>query len=316
MGPAMSSSSPAAFDLRDIVVRYGSTLAVDRVSMRSAPGRLTALLGPNGAGKSSLLKVLSTAERPESGEIRIFGHDVRTDPMPARARLGLVFQERTLDKELSVERNLWFHAHLYGMRRADAARQIDRLLDLFGIADQRRQTVERLSGGTARRVELVRALLHRPGLLVLDEPTTGLDPHSRRVVWADLLRLRDELGVTTLYSTHYLDEAEYADEIVIMSDGRVGRHGSVTALKSELDRSKVVISTFDDALAADRLRAAGFDVRTDLGELAVRCAEPERQIGEIVLTVGVPVLNVTVHHPSMDDVYLAVTGAGTGRTQP
>ncbi|MFE0021740.1 ABC transporter ATP-binding protein [Amycolatopsis sp. NPDC059021] len=296
-----------AFALSDIVVRYGSTLAVDHVSVDSVPGRLTALLGPNGAGKSSLLKALSTAERPESGRISIFGHDVRAEPKLARRRLGLVFQERTLDKELSVERNLWFHARLFGMRRADAAEQIDRLLGMFGLTGHRGKAVEKLSGGMARRVELVRALLHRPGLLILDEPTTGLDPHSRRVVWDDLLRMRDELGVTTLYSTHYMEEAEHADTIVIMSDGRVGRRGSPEELKDELDASRVLLSTYDDVAAAAHLRAAGFDVVTGFGELAVRCADPDRRIAEIVGAVGVPVLSVSAHRPSMDDVYLAAT---------
>jgi ABC-2 type transport system ATP-binding protein len=302
---------PLAFELTDIVVRYGATVAVDGVSMSSAPGRLTALLGPNGAGKSSLLKALSTAERPRAGRIRIFGHDVRTEPMPARRRLGLVFQERTLDKELSVERNLWFHARLFGMRHGDTVAQIERLLALFGITDQRTTAVERLSGGTSRRVELVRALLHRPGLLILDEPTTGLDPQARRVVWDDLLRLRDELGVTTLYSTHNMDEAELADQIVIMAEGRVGRCGSPGELKAELRSSRVHLSTYDDVCAGQRLRQAGFDVLATEHDLTIRCAEPERRIAEIVEVVGVPVLSVTVRHPSMDDVYLAATVAAS-----
>ncbi|KAA8886355.1 ABC transporter ATP-binding protein [Nocardia colli] len=301
-----------AFELADIVVRYGGTLAVDSVSLSSVPGRLTALLGPNGAGKSSLLSVLSTAAKPESGTVRIFGSDVRTAPMRARAHLGLVFQERTLDKELTVEQNLWFHARLFGMRRTDAANQIDRLLAMLDLTDQRRTAIERLSGGTARRVELVRALLHRPGLLILDEPTTGLDPRSRRVVWRDLLRMRDELGVTTLYSTHYLDEAEYADEIVIMSGGRIGRSGSPVDLKDELHASCVQLRTYDDAVAAAQLRAAGFEVITGFTELEIRCAEPDRRVADIVRVLDLPVLSVTVHNPSMDDVYAAAT-MPTGR---
>ncbi|WP_069165964.1 ABC transporter ATP-binding protein [Nocardia altamirensis] len=299
--------SPNAFELADIVVQYGKTVAVDAVSLSSAPGRLTALLGPNGAGKSSLLTVLSTAARPKSGTVRIFGSDVRTAPMRARAQLGLVFQERTLDKELTVEQNLWFHARLFGMRRADTAAQIDRLLAMLELTDHRRTAVEKLSGGTARRVELVRALLHRPGLLILDEPTTGLDPQSRRVVWRDLLRMRDELGVTTLYSTHYMDEAEYADEIVIMAKGRIGRSGSPIDLKDSLRAACVRLRTHDDALAAEYLRTAGFEVVTGFGELEVRCAEPDRRVADIVAHVGVAVVSVSVHQPSMDDVYLAAT---------
>lgn len=304
-----------AFELTEVVVRYGATSAVDSVSLSSAPGRLTALLGPNGAGKSSLLNVLSTAARPVSGTVRIFGNDARTAPMRARAQLGLVFQERTLDKELTIEQNLWFHARLFGMRRADAAAQIDRLLALLDLTEQRRATVERLSGGTARRVELARALLHRPGLLILDEPTTGLDPRSRRVFWRDLLRMRDELGITTIYSTHYLDEAEYADRIVIMAGGRIGRSGSPVDLKDDLHVSCVRLRTHDDAAAGEQLRAAGFEVVTGLTTLEIRCAEPDRRVADIVRVLQLPILSVTVHNPSMDDVYAAAT-THTGKDMP
>ncbi|MFE0930815.1 ABC transporter ATP-binding protein [Streptomyces mutabilis] len=299
---------PPAFELTDLVVRYGKVRAVDGVSVSSPPGRVTALLGPNGAGKSSLLGVLSTASRPDSGDVRIFGHDVREAPMAARRRLGLVFQERTLDKELSVERNLWFHARLFGMKRADARSRIDLLLDLFELTDRRRQPVEELSGGLSRRVEIARALLHRPGLIILDEPTNGLDPTARAVVWRDLLRLRDELGVTVLYSTHYMDEAEYADEIVILQQGRVVRQGSLARLKSSLDSSRIVVSCTDDEAAARQLRAAGFEPLTEPGGVAVHCADPESRIADVVRALDVKGLTVAVHHPSMNDVYLAAAG--------
>lgn len=303
-----------AFALQDIMVRYGRTIAVDSVSFSAPPGSLTALLGPNGAGKSSLLRVVSTAERPGSGRIHIFGHNVATEPMRARRRLGLVFQERTLDKELSIDRNLWFHAHLFGMRRTDAAARIDHLLTLFGLTANRRKSVEKLSGGTARRVELVRALLHRPDLLILDEPTTGLDPESRRLLWRDLLRLRDEMGVTTLYSTHYMDETEHADNILIMAGGRVGQSGSPAELKEELDSSGIRLSTTDNERALQRLRLAGFDVRWHGDDLLVRCVEPETRIAEVITISQVSVTAVSVSRPSMDDVYLAATSGERTRS--
>ena len=304
VAPALPTAAPA-FELTDLVVRYGKVCAVDGVSISSPPGRITALLGPNGAGKSSLLGVLSTASRPDAGTVRIFGHDVLSAPMAARRRLGLVFQERTLDKELSVERNLWFHARLFGMKRADARARIDLMLDLFGLTDRRRQPIEELSGGLARRVEIARALLHRPGLIILDEPTNGLDPAARATVWDDLLRLRDRLGVTVLYSTHYMDEAEYADEIVILQKGRVVRQGSLATLKSSLDSSRIVVSCADDEVAARQLRAAGFEPLIEPGGVAVHCADPEARIAEVVRALDVPGLTVAVRHPSMNDVYLA-----------
>ncbi|MFF6913785.1 ATP-binding cassette domain-containing protein [Streptomyces sp. NPDC012466] len=303
--PRPGPAGVAAYEVRGLVVRYGKVTAVHGVDIASPPGRITALLGPNGAGKSSLMRVLSTASRPDGGSVRIFGHDVRRSPTAARRALGLVFQERTLDKELSVERNLWFHARLFGMRRSDARARITLMLDLFGLADRRRQPVEELSGGLARRVEIARALLHRPGLLLLDEPTNGLDPSARSDVWTDLTRLRDELGVTVLYSTHYMDEAEYADEIVILREGRVVRQGSAARLKSSLDSSRIVVTSDDDARAAAQLRAAGFDPLTEPDGLAVHCSDPETRIADVARAVEVPGLTLAVRHPSMNDVYLA-----------
>jgi len=304
-----------AFEIEGLVVRHGGTTAVHGVSISSPPGRITALLGPNGAGKSSLLGVVSTASRPDAGTVRVFGHDVRAAPTAARRRLGLVFQERTLDKELSVERNLWFHARLYGMKRADARARTGLLLDLFGLADRRRQPVEELSGGLARRVEIARALLHRPGLIILDEPTNGLDPAARAAVWTDLLRLRDELGVTVLFATHYMDEAEYADEIVILRRGRVVRRGSADRLKDGLESSRLVVGCADHEAAAHRLRAAGFEALIEPGGVAVHCADPEARIAEVVRALDAPALTVSVHHPSINDVYLAAAGEGERRPE-
>lgn len=297
-----------AFDVTDLVVRYGTVTAVDHLSLSSPPGRITAVLGPNGAGKSSLLKALSTVLRPASGAVRVFGHDVYAQPLLARRQIGLLFQERVLDMELSVRQNLWFHARLFGMSRTQTQQRIDELLDLFGLSDRCDQVVSELSGGLSRRVEIARALLHQPGLLILDEPTTALDPEARRMVWNDLRRLRRELGVTVLYSTHYMDEAEFADDIVIVHDGRVVRRGSPTQMRTSLSCSKLLLCTQDDETALRRLLAAGFDAVAESGGLAIRCAEPEKQVAHVVHTALVPVLTVSVHHPSMDDVYLASTG--------
>lgn len=297
-----------AFDVTDLVVRYGTVTAVDHLSLSSPPGRITALLGPNGAGKSSLLKALSTVLRPASGAVRVFGHDVYAEPLLVRRQIGLLFQERVLDMELSVRQNLWFHARLFGMSAAQARQRIDELLDPFGLSDRRDQVVSELSGGLSRRVEIARALLHQPGLLILDEPTTALDPEARRMVWDDLRRLRRELGVTVLYSTHYMDEAEFADDIVIVHDGHVVRRGSPAQMRTSLSCSKLLLSTQDDETALRRLLAAGFDAVAESGGLAIRCAEPEKQVALVVHTALVPVLTVSVHHPSMDDVYLASTG--------
>jgi len=301
-----------AFEVTDLLVRYGTVTAVDHLSVSSPPGRITAVLGPNGAGKSSLLKALSTALRPAAGAVQVFGHNVTTDPLLARRQIGLLFQERVLDTELSVRQNLWFHARLFGLSRHRAQQRIDELLGLFELSQRRDQIVSELSGGLARRVEIARALLHKPRLLILDEPTTALDPEARHTVWNDLRRLRRELGMTVLYSTHYMDEAEFADEILIIHNGQVVHHGSPAQMKTRLNSSQLLLSTQDDEAALRRLIAAGFDVVMESGGLAIRCAEPEKQIALVVQVAVVPVLTVSVHHPSMADVYLATT-AGSGQ---
>ncbi|MFI5493484.1 ATP-binding cassette domain-containing protein [Actinoplanes sp. NPDC051859] len=300
----------AAFEIDHLRVTYGEVVAVDGISLRSAPGRITALLGPNGAGKSSLLQALSTALIPVAGTITIFGHDVRRQPTLARRRLGLVFQERTLDQDLSVWQNLWFHARLFGLSRHDARRAITRLLEQFDLQSRAGDTVSALSGGLSRRVEIIRALVHRPSLLILDEPTTALDPQARRQVWDDLRRLRAETGTTILYSTHYLDEAEYADDVVIVDGGVVARHGSPAELKAGLASSQVLLTTADDELALLALVAAGFDAVPHSAGIAVLCVDPERRIAEVIAALTVPVQSVSVSHPSLDDVFLALSAGG------
>lgn len=303
-----------ALEIDQLVVRYPSVLAVDGFCYSAPAGRITALLGPNGAGKSSVLGAVSTAVASESGSVRIFGWDIRQHATTARAQLGLVFQERTLDSDLSVHRNLWFHARLFGMRAKEARYRIDAVLDRFGLADRRSDDVRDLSGGLARRVELARGILHRPGLLVLDEPTNGLDPEARAQVWHDLRRMRSDLGISILFSTHYMDEAELADDIVIINEGRLLRRGSAEQLKLDLARSSVVLRTQDDALAFSNLSAAGRDVTMDPAGVRVSCAEPEKSIAEIVALAGTGITEVFAQHPTMDDVYLSATGGTSGRT--
>jgi len=300
-----------AFAIDEVTVRYGQRTAVDRVSFASPPARITALLGHNGAGKSSLLSVLTTVRAAEAGTVRIFGHNVRREATAARRWLGVVFQEPTLDPELSVERNLWFHARLFGMSRADAQVRIAASLMSFGLADRARTEVGELSGGLARRVEIVRALLHGPGLLVLDEPTAGLDPGTRRQVWDDLRRLRRDAGVAVLYSTHYMEEAEFADQIVILNEGRVVRRGTPAELKAGLAAASIELSTHDDDLACGRLAAAGYDATRQAAGVVVRCDDPERHVAVVVGAAGVDVRTVAVRRPTMDDVYLEAGAAST-----
>src|SRR5947209_4794996 len=205
----------------NVVKTYGPVRAVDGVSLQADPGEFIALLGPNGAGKTTLFQLLSGLFAADSGRIEVMGHDMSRDPVPALARLGIVFQQPTLDLELSVTANLLFHAGLHGIPRAAAEQRIDKELARLDLAGRARDKAAQLSGGNRRRVELARALLHDPKLLLMDEPTVGLDPQSR----ADLLRLmlamRAERGVAVLWATHLTDEVPQADRVVVMHRGKV-----------------------------------------------------------------------------------------------
>jgi ABC-2 type transport system ATP-binding protein len=207
--------------LDNVVKTYGATRAVDGVSLRAMAGDFVALLGPNGAGKTTLFQLLSGLFVPDSGRIVVMGHDMRRDPVPALAQLGIVFQQPTLDLELTVMGNLLFHAGLHGIPRAVATRRIEKELARLGLAADVHRKTAQLSGGNRRRVELARALLHEPRLLLMDEPTVGLDPASRGDLLKLILELRAERSVAVLWATHLCDEVTDADRVVVLHRGKV-----------------------------------------------------------------------------------------------
>ena len=207
--------------LEDVVKTYGSIRAVDGVSLKASAGEFIALLGPNGAGKTTLFQLLSGLFVPDAGRIEIMGHDMRRDPVPALGLLGIVFQQPTLDLELSVTGNLMFHAGLHGIARATARARIERELARLGLAERAHDKVAQLSGGNRRRVELARALLHEPRVLLMDEATVGLDPASRSDLRKLMLGLRAERSVAVLWATHLCDEVLDADRVIVLHRGKV-----------------------------------------------------------------------------------------------
>src|SRR5262245_39106796 len=217
----MAAPSAPALLLDNVVKTYGSVRAVDGVSLKAAPGEFIALLGPNGAGKSTLFQLLSGLFVADSGRIEVIGHDMSRDPVPALARLGIVFQQPTLDLELTVTANLMFHAGLHGMSRADAGPGIARELARLGLAERANDKTAQLSGGNRRRVELARALLHGPRVLLMDEATVGLDPASRADLLKLLLTMRTERSVAVLWATHLCDEVSGADRVIVLHRGKV-----------------------------------------------------------------------------------------------
>jgi ABC-2 type transport system ATP-binding protein len=301
---------PPAVDVLGLCKHYGPVEAVRTVTFQVAPREVFAFLGPNGAGKSTTIRMLCTLTRPTAGGARVAGFDVARQPRAVRRSIGLVFQDQTLDEQLTAEENLRFHAVLYGVPRDQVGPRIDRVLELVDLTGRRSDLVSTYSGGMARRLEIARALLHTPEVLFLDEPTVGLDPQTRARMWEDVLRLRDEEGAAVFFTTHYMDEAEYADRIAIIDNGAIVALDTPAALKAAVGADTVHLRTADDATAAARLRAAGYEVGVspESNGLVVVVADGERAVGALVLTAGVTVERVRVHTPDLDDVFLHFTG--------
>ncbi|WP_051861701.1 ABC transporter ATP-binding protein [Streptomyces ochraceiscleroticus] len=292
--------------------RYPGAEAVRGVDLHVHPGETFAFLGPNGAGKTTTIAMLCALARPTSGHARVAGADIRSQPQQVRRGVGLLFQHSAVDPDLSAERNLYLHARLYGLSHSRARARGATLLELTGLTARRRDRVRTLSGGLRRRLEIARALLHEPGVLFLDEPTVGLDPHARAQVWDHLARLRADQRTTVFVTTHYLEEAEHCDRIAILDRGRVVAHGTPAALKAAIGDDRVRVRTADDAAAAAALRqdlalrpAAGPD------GLTVAVEAGARQIPRLcaaLATRGVPVHAITLTEPTLDDVFFHHTG--------
>lgn len=211
---------------------YKQVKALDRVSFAAKAGEFIAILGPNGAGKSTLVQLLTGLFVPDEGTVFVGGYDLSSEPQAALATIGIVFQQQTLDAELSVTANLKFHADLFGLAGADAHSRIATLLERFGLADAARKPVRVLSGGMRRRLELARALLHRPSILIMDEATVGLDPASRRDILGHIRELRREENLLVLWTTHLIDEVESADRLILLDGGQLIFDGGSGALLS------------------------------------------------------------------------------------
>jgi ABC-2 type transport system ATP-binding protein len=228
----MSGAHDTAIEARALTRRHGDLVALDALDLDVAAGEFVALLGANGAGKSTTIGLLTTLLAPDAGTARVAGFDVRRDARSVRRAIGIVFQDPTLDVHLSVEENLRFHATLYDVPARAARPRIDELLEALGIADRRRSLVRTLSGGLRRRVEVARALLHRPDVLFLDEPTVGLDPRARATLAELVDEVRRSHGTTTLLTTHYLAEAERCDRVAILDRGRLVAFDAPDALRT------------------------------------------------------------------------------------
>jgi ABC-2 type transport system ATP-binding protein len=249
--PAVSS----VISVHDLVHRYADRVALNGVSFDVQPAELFGLLGPNGSGKTTLFRILSTLMVPVGGRAIILGHDAAKDPSQLRREIGVVFQAQSVDLKLTAAENLWHQGHLYGLHGPALRKRIKEMLDRVGLSDRAKDKAETFSGGMQRRLELAKGLLHSPRVLLLDEPTTGLDPGARRDVWQYLRILRDEEHVTVLVTTHLMEEAERCDRLAILNEGKLVALGTPAELKREIGGDVIVLETKDPESLAQKIRA-------------------------------------------------------------
>jgi ABC-2 type transport system ATP-binding protein len=283
--------------------------ALAGVDFQVEPGEIFGFLGPNGGGKSTLFRILATLARPESGSLRIFGADLDTQAREVRRRLGVVFQSPSLDLQLTVRENLVHQGHLYGLGGRDLAGRIAAGLERFGLTERVGQRAAELSGGLRRRVEIAKALLHEPRLLLLDEPSTGLDPGARRDLWETLEALRT-IGVTVLLTTHFMEEGDRCDRLVLLSRGTIVAEGTPADLKREIGGDVITLIGADPEALAREIAALHPGLSPEARDGAVRL---ERERGHELaarLAEALPgrIESVTVARPSLEDVFLRRTG--------
>ncbi|MHC1593763.1 MAG: ATP-binding cassette domain-containing protein [Methanotrichaceae archaeon] len=306
----------AAIAASGLTMRFDGFTAVDKVDLHIEKGELFGLLGPNGAGKSTIIKMLTTMIRPTDGSALVWGHDIGRERDAVRSSIGVVFQDPSVDSQLTGRENLDFHGRMYGMDARLRQKRIEDVLDLVDLAEKADVLMEDYSGGMQRRLEIARGLMHHPDVLFLDEPTLGLDAQTRRYIWEYIQNMNRSEGVTVVITTHYMEEADYlCDRVAIIDRGRIVALDSPKNLKDLIGADIVVLEMGDGHL--DDLAGVFSDIdwvvsAETSGDAVVLCVDHgESRIPEIVLTAsraGVKIRSVSMHEPTLEDVFLEFTG--------
>ncbi|MEL7089298.1 MAG: ABC transporter ATP-binding protein [Planctomycetota bacterium] len=323
-------SAPTAVQIAGLTHRYPGADRDALVNLNFAvrPGEAFALLGPNGGGKTTTFRVLATMLEPSgsaAAEVSVFGHSVFGDPAAARRELGVVFQSPSLDLKLTARENLACHARLYGLPRRDAAPRIDEALARFDLVERMHERVEAFSGGMRRKLEIAKALLHRPRLLLMDEPATGLDPAARRELWEHLRSLREQSDLTVAWTTHLMDEAEHADRLAVLRRGNLLTVQTPAELKASLGGHTVIVEPGDTADAdwmRDRVDAALGPLAPGrepvVAQNAVRFEHPDGPavVAQTAALFPDRLRRVSVGQPTLEDAYLRLTGDRSDPAEP
>lgn len=295
--------------------RFGDLIAIDELDLEIAPGELFGLLGPNGAGKTTLISILATILPATSGTASVCGFDAWKDQHAVRRAIGIVFQDPSLDEELTGEENLDFHGRLYGLDSRTRTKQVDEVLSLVDLRDRRRDLVKTYSGGMRRRLEIARGLMHRPKVLFLDEPTLGLDPQTRRKIWTYIRGLKESYGMTIILTTHYMDEADQlCSRIAIIDRGSVVALDSPSNLKAslggdlvELEISEISQKFLQELEQSDQVSR----IKSQDGRLILTVTHGESfvpRVFETAQALGTEISSVSVRKPNLEDVFIKLTG--------
>jgi ABC-2 type transport system ATP-binding protein len=297
-----------------LIKRYkkGAANAVDDISFSVAPGEFFALLGPNGAGKTTTISILTTTLSPTSGTVSVAGHDVNREASAVRRCVGIIFQQPSLDLNLTAEENVRFHAILYGLYPFRPAfslmpgaykQQVRELAAVLGIEQEIFKPIKTFSGGMKRKLEIIRSLIHRPRVLFLDEPTSGLDPASRRNLWDYLRHVREQIGTTIFLTTHYLEESEEADRVCIINKGKIVSYGTPDQIKADLVQHYLLIDAHDRAQLRAELIGLGIQFRETP---QFRIDLNGRSSQQIIKSIETPLTLLKTHMPTLEDAYLSI----------
>jgi ABC-2 type transport system ATP-binding protein len=286
---------------------FGELRALVGLDLEVARGSLFALLGPNGAGKSTTIKILTTLLAPTGGRGFVAGFDVATHPRDVRRASGVVFQDSSLDDRLTARENLLLHAAIFGVPSPDRARRVSEVLAWIGLEHVAGHVVRTFSGGMRRRLEIARALVHEPEVLVMDEPTVGLDPQTRRVVWDHLVQIGASRERTVFVTTHYMDEAERCDDVAIIDHGQLIARGSPAEIVARGGRERLVVESEDDARTAAAAALLGFVASPAPRGLAIEGGKPEVMLAALAGR-ALGLTQVSIVRPRLEDAFVALTG--------
>jgi ABC-2 type transport system ATP-binding protein len=307
--PRPGGSRMSVVTVENLSKRYGEFTAVDSISFEVQAGEVFGFLGPNGAGKTTTISVLCTLLRLSGGRAKVAGFDVEHEPDQVRRAIGLIFQDPTLDVQLTAQENLNFHAAVYDVPGAEARARGEQLLRMVELWDRRNDLVRTFSGGMRRRLEIARGLLHSPRVLFLDEPTIGLDPQTRRHIWDYILGLRRQEELTLFLTTHYMDEAEYCDRIAIIDHGTIVAVDTPSNLKAMVGGDVITLRTEDNERAAEEIgRRFEIEVQRQDGQLHLEVERGEEFVPTLARELSVPINAISLNRPTLDDVFLKLTG--------